>query len=130
MRVAERLLSLSADVEHVLRFVTVLLLLVLLVRGLLAPRRPVRPALSITARAERRAIILVLAWVLATCLIGSGWAQQPRWYFPQTATLHIADALRGPHVGRRWLALLGNVQVSWEHQSPIQVPVAALYVDR
>src|SRR5262249_59942993 len=58
--------------------------------------------------------------------VGYASAQQPRWYFAGVSILHIADLLRDPGAWRHWLDTFRNLQVIYEHESPIQAPVAAV----
>jgi len=125
-----QLLEVSAGVEHAIRAAGGLALVALLVRTLMRAIRgeaPVRRALALTPRAERIAMAVILVWTLGSRLIGYASSQQPRWYFSQVSTLYIADALQAHDLGRRWLALLGHLQVISEHESPIQAPVAAAF---
>src|SRR5262245_16998874 len=96
-----------------------------LVRARRAPASS-RSPLAIGPRAERTAMLVVIGWVLLTRLVGATSPHQPRWYFSQVEPLHIADALARGHLGRQWLDLLKNVQVIWEHESPLQAPVATV----
>jgi hypothetical protein len=100
------------------------LLAVLWFRGRRRPRAACQP-LALGPQAEWLAMIGLVAYVLVTRLAFVDAAAQPRWYFSQVGPLHMAEALRGEHVGQHWLGLLVNVQVLWEHQSPIMAPFAA-----
>jgi hypothetical protein len=128
---ARQLIELSAGVEHVLRVGAALVFAALVVRavvralrgGAIAPRA----RLAISPRGERLAMLVILGWTLLTRLPEATSPQQPRFYFSQVSTLYVADALQAPDLARRWLGLLGSLQVNWEHDSPIQAPVAAAF---
>jgi hypothetical protein len=102
------------------------LLGILLVARMLRRRTPAAGPLAIDTATERRAMLVVVVWVLVSRLVGYASAQQPRWYFSGVNILYIADLLRDPDAWRHWLASLWNLQIIWEHESPIQAPVAAL----
>ena len=123
MSPAERLLVASATIEWALWALGAVLVVALLVRARRAPPSPGSPHLGIGHRAERVAMLAVLAWALLTRLGGCASPHQPRNYYAQISVVYAADALRAGDLGRRWLAQLGNVQVFFEHQSPIQAPV-------
>src|SRR5262245_29065249 len=119
------LLVASATIERGL-WVLCVLLGILLVARMLRRRTPAAGPLAIDTATERRAMLVVVVWVLVSRLVGYASAQQPRWYFAGVSILHIADLLRDPGAWRHWLASLWNLQIIWEHESPIQAPVAAL----
>ncbi|HKA10592.1 MAG TPA: hypothetical protein VKI99_08995, partial [Candidatus Dormibacteraeota bacterium] len=119
------LLVASATIERGLWILCVLLGVVLLGRALRG-RAPAASTLAIDASTERAAVLVVVVWVLVSRLVGYASAQQPRWYFSEVSILHIADLLRDPGAWRHWLDTFRNLQVIYEHESPIQAPVAAV----
>jgi hypothetical protein len=119
------LLVASATIERGLWILCVLLGVVLLGRAL-RRRAPASSTLAIDASTERAAVLVVVVWVLVSRLVGYASAQQPRWYFSEVSTLYIADLLRDPGAWRHWLDSFRNLQVIFEHESPIQAPVAAV----
>src|SRR5262245_8521448 len=106
-----RLLTASATVERVLWMLFPLACAMLWLR---ARRSPAGSRLEIGATAERMAMLVVLAWVLLTRLVGATSPHQPRWYFSQINPVFVADFLDANDRGRRWVAQLENVQVQWE----------------
>src|SRR5262245_64958936 len=119
------LLVASATIERGL-WVLCVLLGILLVARMLRRRTPAAGPLAIDTATERRAMLVVVVWVLVSRLVGYASAQQPRWYFAGVSILHIADLLRDPGAWRHWLDTFRNLQVIYEHESPIQAPVAAV----
>src|SRR5262245_46088195 len=125
MPLPQRMLVESATIERMLWALGALLVAVLLVRARRARGSPGFPRLAIGRRAERVALLVVLAWALVTRLGGCASPYQPRNYYAQISVVHTAEGLRSGDLGRRWLTQLRNVQVLFEHQSPIQAPVSA-----
>jgi hypothetical protein len=119
------LLVASATIERGLWILCVLVGVALVARALRG-RASAASTLSIDASTERAAVLVVVVWVLVSRLVGYASAQQPRWYFSEVSTLHIADLLQAPGVWRHWLDSFRNLQVIWEHESPVQAPVAAV----
>jgi hypothetical protein len=119
------LIARSADVERGIWVVVALVVALLLGRALWARATAARAPLAIGPTAERAAIAVLIGWVLVTRLVGATSEHQPRWYFSQVSTVYVAEDLRAPNPGRHWLDSLKNMQVIWEHESPIQQPVAA-----
>src|SRR5262245_45619459 len=123
--VAAHLLVASATVERLLGLAAALAAVVLLFRAWRSST-PSRTPLTIGPRVERAAMLLILAWVLATRLAGLVSPQHPRVFFAEASVVYVADALATKDPGRHWLSQLGNVQVLAEHESPIQAPVAGV----
>jgi hypothetical protein len=118
------LLAASAVAERVLWWLVAAIAAACLVRAWRAPANG-RTHLVVGRRAERAAVLVVLAWALLTRLGGYASPFQPRNYYAQVSVVYTADALGTGDLGRRWLDQLRNVQVLFEHQSPILAPVTA-----
>ena len=115
------LLAASATIERVV-WVIVLLTVALLCLG---SRRRLGGSLALDVDTERVAMAIIVVWVLLSRLLAYASPRQPRLYWSEVGPLHITDWLGAPGLAGRWLGQLANVQVIYEHQSPLMAPVAA-----
>ena len=115
------LLAASATIERLVWATALLLAGVLWVRS----RRRFGSPLILDVHTERAAVVVIVAWVLVSRLVGYESPWQPRWYFSEIGPLHIAASLEAPGFAERWVKQLANVQIIFEHQSPLMAPVAA-----